>query len=1502
MPIVDETLRALLDQKAKNNSSVPPVSINDDGTKNSYAADDLGLLLRQKYGVSDPTKYTPDIDLNVGYNPQGYDLDRVENLRELSQSTFTNAFNSLRRGWIETLKGEEFGRLVYNPFYDSIEATIDEYPDKIRELDNRLTSDKITPDQYQQEKAQLDQDYSIAQKEYQESYNEINDYKRRLSNIVVSPSYTERQQRLNMMGDDAPFVDNLKYAFPEQMGSSMSLMLPQMAAAFGAQFARTAITSLAVPIVGEVAAVPVGVIGGAIAVVGTLTKARMDETYAEIGGSVEGVRQELIEQYITDHNAQNPGAPISNESQIPEEAMRQIRNQSRKGLETLFAQNMTEVAGDVASALLMPMGTLGKLGSQAAKATRLGTLTGRVGRAVDDASKLLASAKNYSIYTRIGTDLMKVYTQSVLEGIEEGNQFAYGDRYRDTVLGLGGYENRGFLRNLIDDKLNVLESISFGIPGVISFRGSGKYADDKEFQTATNSGALLGFIMGGPSTAYSAVNEIRAYKKTKADLINNGLLDIDSKGNRVNAEIYRNYFKNGTTHRLVEAIRNVANKPDENGNPTISEEELSSVIEEIEEGYKLYNDISDQLDLIPKKGFLGIWDDTKTRVVKEAVKDDLFVTSLNLRNKNIELSNLQSQLEQQTQTENAVNPTPELSRYKQLLSQIGAIEASTQFINGNRNEIPLSEESISEKLNILQEQKNELYSQIQEEAQFLSDAGISTTNVDPSTALMEIGSKLAITNLYREELLRSYNNLSKIKREQDLENYYNENKSRVEAVLRSEKKEKDLNKAKEEGGTKTPVESTTNKEKPIQDNPSSVKNDDSLTPNISEDPTSSETTEGEVESSSDNSESDLGESPVGTEIPVEGGSTSNVVVDSIFGFNKFLHRPLIDQYFQNIGIDPTNISLEKAIDILKQGTKDPSLLEENIDSIKEFVQSHNTTPVEQSQETQEVIDDKGLKPGTNIVEEDLTDSIPQGQSNEETLTQNNKDIVNQSTEEDFGGAKILTPLSLATKNAVANQGVTVEFTASPDDQQLTNTSVGQEIGSELTLRVIEDNNTSVLANVTSEPSKADFNSLDITFNDTELDNIQIGVYKVIGGKERLIGWLHTVQGTKRLIAKDVSKSTQENIEFERNALNQIRSIRNNIIQQSKKNSDTVFKSEITECKFGHMTYSDTWQSINIALDGDTRPFLTYVGNNEKPVSIDNNRPIYESPVVFTPGTIMLMLPNEINGRTFYVPTYIKKEDLSKNQEVTNLVTDNLISWMNNQNKTSSKRNFSDWIYTSTKPEIIKSLKNYGVVLTNMNNEDFIYLNGFYYTIREGIMFRKPSVNGTEENMGPDYVGVFKTEVGKLKPNINKNSVSNPLYQESLMNSGLFSTNVIQNTTLKERYNSESSDYSSILPNGQQYQYFTQHTIEFSTPEQTQSQKSETTVNREIEEKSLPETDTPTESTKDINKSEEISEEDFFDALGDEGLYDIGSPVEINQTDNSLKRINFTDSYVTTNCK
>src|SRR5690606_31092924 len=246
-----------------------------------------------------------------------------------------------------------------------------------------------------------------------------------------------------------------------------------------------------------------------------------------VGSLIKESREKMMSDYMLANGLTDP-------SQIPDNILHNIKVKSRLGSEMLFKENMALVAPDLISATLLPMNTLGKtigIGKGFNK------ISGSVG-------EYLTNAKNYNLLTKGLTFAASRRYAQYLEQFEEGLQYAASDRAKHEIYGLSGYQNKGFISNLLDDGINTISSLNYTLlPGITpELRGSGKYSLDPEFQSSDNSGGLLALIMSGPTAALKVGNELMAYRKAKQDIVSKGLFDVDSKFERLNADLLRSYF------------------------------------------------------------------------------------------------------------------------------------------------------------------------------------------------------------------------------------------------------------------------------------------------------------------------------------------------------------------------------------------------------------------------------------------------------------------------------------------------------------------------------------------------------------------------------------------------------------------------------------------------------------------------------------------------------------------------------------------------------------------------------------------------------------------------------------------------------------------------------------------------------------------------------------------------------------------------------------------------
>ena len=585
----------------------------------------------------------------------------------------------------------------------------------------------------------------------------------------VSKKYKLNEALVQGQGSDAGLFDKIQYTYPGMIGSSASLIVPSIAATFGTKAAAM----LVAPFVGQAAAPYVALTSAAAAI----TYGRHLETKGEIGSQIQQNKETLQQRYIED--VYNKTGQQITKDQIPQNVLDDIIIQSNNGREEMYWQNMAESIPDLAGAMLfMPkMNLFPKLGKAVSSVT--------------DASK----------FSRIGSGIGKIALNYEKEKFEEGTQYAFGKRQESFALGTGEYQNEGFIKDLLTDSQDVLTSMNWSPLGEV--RGSGRYAEDKQFQTAEESGGALSFIMGGFKGIYDIGKDLNTYRKVNKELQDDGVFNVDDKYFRLKDQILQKHFENGTTHHLLEGVKNLIGKKNEYGTEILTKEQAKEEVDKVQKSFDVYNEVNSQVNEIEKKGAFLMFDSAEQKVAKKAVKNNLFHTSLQLAREQKDLTDLTTK---RGNIQNAIND-PKLKDYNNISD---LVEKQKDVITKLEAFNPMK--VIPEAFNIpfrIKAQKaklKELEAIKKAEEERLTEAGIDF-KVEPLTiAEQDLNKQIIAKESLLEEQKDKYKELLKIKDDKSLQDWYSKyTKNKTEA-----KETADVADAKQKN-----TEETT--EKPIAD-------------------------------------------------------------------------------------------------------------------------------------------------------------------------------------------------------------------------------------------------------------------------------------------------------------------------------------------------------------------------------------------------------------------------------------------------------------------------------------------------------------------------------------------------------------------------------------------------------------------------------------------------------------------------------------------------------------
>jgi hypothetical protein len=566
-----------------------------------------------------------------------------------------------------------------------------------------------------------------------------------IDNEYVSKKYKLNQALVQGQGSEAGFFDKMAYTMPNMLGSSMSLVVPNLIATFGTKAGATLATAALAK--AGLSGGKSGWIGSATALtlaLGGIAFGRKLETESEVGGQVTAVKDKLTQDYI-DNAYYQTGEQITKD-QIPQDAMDDIVIQANKGTEEMYWKNMALAIPDMGEALLFSP----KLNLPGVKGI----------------SKAVNKVIDYNKVTRLGTKAAKLGLVYESEKFEEGAQYAFGKRQEDFALNSGEYENKGFIKNLLTDSEDVLSSMNWSPIGEV--RGSGRYAEDKQFQTAEESGGMLAAIMGGVQTVGSVAKDLNTYRKVNKELQADGIFNVDDKYFRLKDQILQKHFENETTHHLLEGVKNLIGKKNEDGTEILSQEDAKQEIDKVQKAFDTYQTVNSQVNEIEKKGAFLMFDSAQQKVAKKAVKDNLFHVSLQLNREQKELGELSMKREGILNTIN----DPKLKEYNNISD---LIEKQTTLLNGLKNFDPIG---IKESYNIpfrikANEAKLKNFEALKKaEETRLTEAGIDF-KVEPLTlAEQELNKQITAKSSLLDEQTNKYKELLAIKDDKTLQDWY----------------------------------------------------------------------------------------------------------------------------------------------------------------------------------------------------------------------------------------------------------------------------------------------------------------------------------------------------------------------------------------------------------------------------------------------------------------------------------------------------------------------------------------------------------------------------------------------------------------------------------------------------------------------------------------------------------------------------------------------------------
>lgn len=597
----------------KNNQGQSDKTLNTKSNESSIAS----TLYKEKNGSSDNINLkSQSTQYGFASNPN-YDLSD-ENTETQLNTDLDDVVNKFKQSWDETQKSYYLAKR--NDAQNVLDKNVDEIK-KLNYLIQRNPSNKL---EYEQKLRDIDEQNTSSINKLSSAQEGIDTNEEEIANEYVSKIYKLKEALTNAKGANAGFIEAMHYTAPSGLGSMGSMMAEQMIATFGRQgmkkIAAAAITGAAEGLVGGPAAeftVPLISATATISQIALLWNARNSESMSESGDAAETAKAKLTELWYKKNNPNGDPEGL----QPSEEDLRQIRMQSMKGIDELYKSNMMLLVQDAGEMLI---------GSSLFKGSSI--------------SKGLGRAGEYNRYSRAAKALAIGYEKTAGEKFEEGYQYALGQRQLDKSLNLKQYEDKDFISNILTDAVDVFSSINFGLPYHENTNLGGKYSENKEFQSASEIGGLLGLLGGAATAGVKITKDIRTYLETSSDLKNKGIANVDNKVFKLKTQLYLKNFENDTVHFLLEGVRNLRDTKDEKGVPLMSDSQANEEIKNIIEAYGKYKQVSEHLANVDPDGALGVFKSKDQRVMLTAAKLNLLHASIELSKHNKDENVLESKL------------------------------------------------------------------------------------------------------------------------------------------------------------------------------------------------------------------------------------------------------------------------------------------------------------------------------------------------------------------------------------------------------------------------------------------------------------------------------------------------------------------------------------------------------------------------------------------------------------------------------------------------------------------------------------------------------------------------------------------------------------------------------------------------------------------------------------------------------------------------------------------
>jgi hypothetical protein len=1397
----------------------------------------------------------PVLGSNPAYNTT--DFSTINKGIEASDSWFRNSYNDFWQSYyntkLSTIQGkEEAGDALFPMPWSKLEgpaAILDNYPDRIKDLQADLSSGKIEQAQFDESMHNLDLQKSAAERQMADFQDQESQVKGKLaSSPGVNKQFKLKQALTNQLGDAASMWDRAYYSAGNTIGSSASLMIPGFLATFGNKAAQNLIKvgiANAVPVAGEVAD-GVATVGALLGTVAETIWNRGQETYGEIEQPISDARTKLTQEYMKAHD-------LTSENDIPEEDKRQIRIQSRQGMEQQFRTNMMLTATDLGAAILMPFSNVGY---------GVGRLAKGASKALGLTEHLAEEAQYYGRFAKIASRVGKEYTEMQMEGYEEGlQQAAQGraDEANKTKMSKAQqdqYNSWGkTLTNTMQDGYDTISSIDL-IPGQKWSNMGGKYANDPEFQSSVFGGQFLGMLMSAPLTGLAIGKDIQRFKNATKDLNAAGVIDTDGKFQNLRNNILEKYFKSGRVEYLAGALRDLKNAKDEDGQPLMEAADLDKMAKDVKDAYELYQEIDQHVnDRVGHDRMFGLFDSKELASAKDRLRTDIFNAATAITAHTDILANLDTQITAQQVKDGrfAMSTDAAEETKRNLESQIEATKEAIEAHENRSSEVAQYQEphwanKLADHISTLTTKLKGL----QEEYKSLDDDIKKLNSTPASAALTDLYKARTGTELKLADAKAKYAELGGVRTKSQLRDYVSKNQVRpVPAASPLNNTTDELEEEPETTTQGAPVSmtplagATVNLATPAKAAAQSARPSDPTPPaELNTAGTQVTQTAPPVEDDPAKEKARLGvQKDFRTALARKGSpETMGKELDGIF---RSVYPEL-----------PAKLSMADAFYDMKEYwfADDPTWVKSNYGKIYDAINAYH--PGQANLE----LDPNSME--LSVVQDNPMDIPPPTQAGNWADDVNGKlaALIREANWEPGTPNMITNALSIAQLNTEKESVRLIDENVHGDyrddkgelqyseqsDQQLNNTNV-VSIGDELTYRLddlgaydanldarrqtIERQRSAALAEANKVDTRAKSNEqlanaaqeeadreerikaihaeydaklasfkqnapIDVTDqSDNNYDQAVIGVYKTVEtksgantiSKEVRLGSLHKLSKLRKILSPTVGGAAANDIEAE---IAKVRDLRQRIIS-----SGTEVKATVTSKGFGYLNTRKEKTTIGTAIGKDTRPYLSVIDNTGRPIATRGTTSIEIKGTGLRSGAAVLMLPNG----DVYIPVYVTKNTLSNDKNIHNIVLESVTKYLGDGAKkhlqaVDEKGDFHAEAYVY----VTSNAKD----LASMTPGSGIYA---HYVTKGGQSV--PAITIGANTFTADDSNGLKEAIGATYVNINRTLITGQVskkYNESLRNSATLTTNVQANPVLVQRH--DSGDYS-FLSDNEQYSYF-----------------------------------------------------------------------------------------------